>query len=257
MDLGYEWFIQKIYERSGIDLRYYKRTQMERRINALMRSMNIDNYAEYLRLLVREPAHYRKFIDHLTINVSEFYRNPQHWEVLEKKILPELKAANAHLKIWSAGCSTGEEPYTLAIIVSEQLCGTQSRILATDIDRGVLAKAKEGVYSSKAVANVPPRLLEKYFERNGDHFVVRDSLKQLITWRQHDLLCDEFPTQCDLILCRNVVIYFTEEAKSKLYQRFAQALRKGGVLFIGSTEQIFQARELGLSTKATFFYQKN
>jgi chemotaxis protein methyltransferase CheR len=99
---------------------------------------------------------------------------------LEQKILPELKAANPNLKIWSAGCSTGEEPYTLAIVASEQLWGTQSRILATDIDQAVLAKAKEGIYPGKAMVNVPPRLLDKYFERQGDNYIARDVLKKLI-----------------------------------------------------------------------------
>ncbi len=252
----YEWFVIKFRERSGIDLSSYKRPQMERRIKSLMRSQNVNSYEEYIRLLAQDAAHYQKFLDHMTINVSEFFRNQSHWNILQDKVVPELLQNNSMLRVWSAGCSTGEEPYSLAMTLLEKAPGKFQKILATDLDNKVLEKAQKGIYNAKAVAGVPGSWLKKYFTSREDNFIIKDELKKWVTFQKHDLLKDSYPTNCDLILCRNVVIYFTEEAKTRLYQRFHQALRKGGVLFIGSTEQIFQARELGLTSIATFFYQK-
>ena len=252
----YQWFIKKVHEKTGIDLASYKRPQMERRINSLMRSQNIGNYEEYVQLLSKDPVQYRKFTDHITINVSEFFRNFSHWEVLQNQILPDLLSRSRTLKVWSAGCSTGEEPYSLTIILLEKAAGRFHKVIATDIDRQVLEKAQKGIYSSKTVSSVPEPWLKKYFVQNDGNFIIKDEVKKWLSFQQHDLLKDSYPSNCDLILCRNVVIYFTEEAKTRLYQRFQQALKKGGVLFIGSTEQIFQARELGLRSIATFFYQK-
>jgi chemotaxis protein methyltransferase CheR len=256
MEDKYQWFIKKVLDRSGIDLSSYKRPQMERRINSLMRSQNVNNYEDYLQLLIRDGAHYHKFLDHITINVSEFFRNPSHWQVLQDKVLPELLSGKSSLKVWSAGCSTGEEPYTLAMVLLEKLAGRFNNIIATDIDRLAIEKAQKGAYSQKAIAGVPGSWLKKYFSQNNESYIIKEEVKKWVDFKQHDLLKDRYPNNCDLILCRNVVIYFTEEAKLRLYQGFQQALRPGGILFIGSTEQIFQARELGLKSIATFFYQK-
>lgn len=253
--LGWEWFIKKVVRKNGIDLQAYKRPQMERRINSFMRTVGARSYADLITLCEEDQEVNRRFVEHLTINVSEFFRNNNHWEVLRQQIIPELVKEKTPLKIWSAGCSTGEEPYSLAIMLQEYFPGQAARIWATDLDQVVLNKAKTGIYSEKAVQGVPPSLIKKYFKRDPDYQIV-DSIKQMVRFEKHDLLADRFPVDLDLILCRNVVIYFTEEAKEKLYRKFALALRKNGVLFIGSTEQIFMARELDLRSIATFFYQK-
>lgn len=221
-----------------------------------MRTAGTYNYAELVKLFDDNPEVYRRFVEHLTINVSEFFRNSNHWDILRNQIIPELLKEKSPLRIWSAGCSTGEEPYSLAIMMHEYFPGQATRILATDLDQVVLNKAKNGIYSEKAVSGVPSHLIKKYFTFDAGNYQVASSIKQMVRFEKHDLLADKFPGEFDLILCRNVVIYFTEEAKEKLYRRFAQALRKNGVLFIGSTEQIFQARELDLRSIATFFYQK-
>jgi len=252
---GWEWFVRKFYQKSGIDLSSYKRPQMERRINSFMRTLGVANYAELIKVFEENPDIHRRFVEHLTINVSEFFRNANHWETLRNQIIPELIKRRTPLKIWSAGCSTGEEPYSLAIMMQEYFPGHVQRIWATDLDQVVLNKAKNGIYSAKAVQGVPIHLLKKYFSHDSDYQVV-ESIKQMVKFERHDLLKDRFPGDFDLILCRNVVIYFTEEAKEKLFHKFAQALAKDGILFIGSTEQIFQARELNLKSVATFFYQK-
>ncbi len=257
MDNDWEVFITRFEALSRIDLKSYKRPQMERRINSFMRSVNTNNYSSFINLLSTNKEIYRKFLDHITINVSEFFRNSNHWEILEKRIVPELLKDNKALKIWSAGCSTGEEAYSLAIMCNERHISLSEPILATDIDNEVLEKAGMGIYSEKAIQSMPPAYLKKYFTAEGNYYKVNSNIKQMVRFQQQDLLKTTFGRGFDLILCRNVVIYFTEESKQRLYQKFCDALRPRGVLFIGSTEQIFQARELGLQSIATFFYQKS
>lgn len=255
-EYGWEWFIKKVREKSSIDLTAYKRPQMERRINSFMRSNGAQDYASFIKMINENHELYRKFIEHLTINVSEFFRNKTHWDVLRNKIIPALLADRNRLKIWSAGCSTGEEPYSLAILMKEYFPGRFDQILATDIDIEALNKAKTGLYSPKAVQAMLPETVNKYFIDEGNYLRIKDDIKQQVRFERHDLLKDPYPTDLDLILCRNVVIYFTEETKDKLYRKFVNALRSKGVLFVGSTEQIFQYRELGLVSVDTFFYQK-
>ncbi len=253
-----EWdvFIRKFEALSKIDLKSYKRPQMERRINSFMRTVQTDDYKSFIALLSSNHEIYRKFLDHITINVSEFFRNANHWDIMEKQIIPVLLKDHKKLKIWSAGCSTGEEAYSLAMMCNESRIDLSDQILATDIDNEVLEKAALGIYSSKAVQTLPSYYLEKYFLPEGNFYCIKDSIKKMVRFQQQDLLKDNFGRAFDLILCRNVVIYFTEASKQGLYRKFCDALRPGGILFIGSTEQIFQARELGLQSIATFFYQK-
>lgn len=253
---AYEVFLQDLRRRKGLDLTGYKRPQMERRINSLMRSLKVDDYTAYLDLMEREIQHWRKFVDTLTINVSEFYRNPPQWQVLESKIIPELMQKSNSLKIWSAGCSTGEEPYTLSMVLMQNFPHLSFSVNASDIDDEVLNKARAGVYGDKAVVNLPKIYLAKYFHRQGNTYTVTDEVKKKIKFYKHNLLKDIFDHNYDLILCRNVVIYFTEESKAYLYKGFYDALRPGGILFTGSTEQIFQAREIGYSLVASFFYKR-
>ncbi|MEN6462737.1 MAG: protein-glutamate O-methyltransferase CheR [Syntrophomonas sp.] len=253
---SWEWFIKKFESLSKIDLNAYKRPQMERRINSFMRSVNSNDYVSFINILGADKQLYRKFIEHLTINVSEFFRNSNHWTVLEKEIIPELLAGHSQIKVWSAGCSTGEEPYSLAMLFKEKFAGRVDKIIATDIDNEVLEKAAIGLYTEKAAQTIPEYFRKKYLVREGEYYRINDTIKKMVQFKQHDLLKDVYTHDFDLILCRNVVIYFTEDTKQKLYRRFAEALRTRGVIFIGSTEQIFQAKELGLKSIATFFYQK-
>lgn len=253
---AYETFLQDLRRRKGLDLTGYKRPQMERRINSLMRGLKITDYTAYLDLMDKEIQHWRKFVDTLTINVSEFYRNPPQWQVLETKIVPELMKMSNSLKMWSAGCSTGEEPYTLAMVLMQNFPGLNFTITASDIDDEVLNKARAGVYNDKALVNLPKSYQIRYFRQHEGTYTVNDEVKKKIKFIKQNLLKDVFDHNYDLILCRNVVIYFTEESKSYLYRRFYEALRPGGVLFTGSTEQIFQAREIGYTLAASFFYKK-
>lgn len=255
-DKGWEWFIKRFEVLSKIDLMAYKRPQMERRINSFMRSAGCADYESFIEQLRTDKDLLGKFLEHITINVSEFFRNTNHWQVLEDTVIPTLLKARGKLRIWSAGCSTGEEPYSLAIMAQEKGYSLGDRILASDLDIEVLNKAQQGVYAERALQGVPGTILNKYFIRGDNSYTIKPEIKNLVRFKKHDLLRDPFPRDYDLILCRNVVIYFTEETKQNLYRRFTNSLRPGGVLFIGSTEQIFNNRELGLHTLSTFFYKK-
>lgn len=255
---SYERFLLDLKNNLNLDLSGYKRPQMERRINSLMGTLGFtNNYDGFLREMKRNENIYNRFLNHLTINVSEFFRNPAQWQVLEKKIIPTLLSGGKSLKIWSAGCSTGEEPYTLAMLMSEVFPTVFYSILATDFDSKALDKAIAGCYSTKEIQGIPEKNLKKYFNVQGETYHANAELKKGISFKRHNLLLDVFPEQMDLIVCRNVVIYFKEETKEQLYRRFHKALSPGGILFMGSTEQIIQAREMGFESVATFFYKKS
>lgn len=253
---SYEKFIVDLVRVLKVDLSGYKRPQMERRINTLMRSLDIKSYDDFIQTMRKDKEIYERFMKHITINVSEFFRNNSQWKVLETKILPELLKKTPNLKIWSAGCSTGEECYSLAMLLSEKFPQGRHSIWATDFDKNVLMKAKEGYYLKKNIVGIPDTYLKKYFDPFEEGFKAKDSLKSIIKFDHHNLLRDKFPQNCDLILCRNVVIYFTEETKFELYKRFFSALRPQGILFTGSTEQIIRAKEIGYESAAVFFYQR-
>ena len=256
-DREWEEFVVSLNKITNINLQYYKRPQMERRINGFMHQQGISKYKDFLELLRTDKVVCEKFVLHLTINVSEFFRNPTNWQSLENEILPELrKERGGPLKIWSAGCSTGEEPYSLAMLVKEKNIDIKNHILATDLDLGVLDKAKKGEYTEKEAEGVPPAWRKKYLNFDGKTYTVTNDIKKMIRFNRQDLLKDSFETDFDLILCRNVVIYFTEESKKVLYSKFVNALRTKGALFVGSTEQIFNARDIGLVPKKIFFYIK-
>lgn len=257
MAYDYEYFKKAVFDLTAIDLNAYKQQQMKRRIDTLISKNGIKEYDKYLQLLKTDQARFEEFVNYLTINVSEFYRNPEQWQVLDKEVIPELIGKyGKNLKVWSAACSTGDEPYSLVMALSRHLPLSQIKIIATDIDKQVIAKAKTGLYGEKSLAGVPDDLKQKYFTKIGPSYQISQEIKDRVEFKQHNLLKDEYPTDCHLIVCRNVLIYFTEEAKVEVYKRFARALKSGGILFIGSTEQIITYKEIGYERKNSFFYLK-
>jgi len=253
----YEDFKAEIYRLSSVDLNAYKERQMKRRINSLIRKKGHDSYDSYIKLLKEDKLEYEKFLTYLTINVSEFFRNSSQWEVLENEIFPYLfNRFSKSINIWSAACSTGDEPYSLAMIMSKYTSLNNINIIATDIDKQILDKARLGLYNDKAIASVPSEFKSKYFSKDGELFKITDDIKNCITFKQHNLLKDTYPKNLDLIVCRNVLIYFTEEAKNKIYEQFNRSLKIGGILFVGSTEQIIQSYKFGLEPIKSFFYKK-
>ena len=221
---------------SKIDLNSYKEKQMKRRIETLITKNHINSYKDYVALIKKDKDKFEQFVNFLTINVSEFYRNPEQWVILDREVFPDLiKKFGKNLKIWSAACSTGDEPYSLVMALSKHIPIKQIKIIATDIDKQVLDKARMGLYNEKSIAAVPPEFKKKYFTQIGSSYQISDNL----------------------IVCRNVLIYFTEDAKEEIYQKFNSALVSQGILFIGSTEQIMNYKDLNYQRMQSFFFQKN
>ncbi len=257
MAYDYEYFKKAVYDLTKIDLNAYKEKQMKRRIDTLIAKNNIVGYDKYIAALKANSNLFEEFVNYLTINVSEFYRNVDQWQILDKDIFPDLiKRYGNNLKIWSAACSTGDEPYSLVMALSRHLPLSQIKIYATDLDKQVIAKAKTGLYSEKSIAGVPDDLKRKYFTKVGPSFQIADEIKSRVDFQEHNLLKDAYMTDFHLIVCRNVLIYFTEEAKEVIFRKFQRSLKQGGYLFIGSTEQIMNHKDVGFVRKNSFFYQK-
>lgn len=258
MGYDYEYFKKEVFSLTKIDLNSYKEKQMKRRIDTLIAKHKVTGYDKFIELIRKDSKVFSDFVNYLTINVSEFYRNPEQWQLLDKEIFPELiRKFGKSLKIWSAACSTGDEPYSLVMALSRHVPLNQIRIIATDIDKQVIEKAKLGLYNEKSIAGVPDDFKKKYFEKVGPSYKISDEIKSRVEFKQHNLLKDTYPDRCDLIVCRNVLIYFTEEAKLEIFKKFNDSLKNTGILFIGSTEQIINYREIGYERKNSFFYVKD
>ena len=256
-DKDWELFKQQLNRKTGIDLQLYKEQQMRRRINNLIQKTPFKSYTSFFGDAVRDKQKFADFIEYLTINVSEFFRNPDKFDILENDVIPYLLKRSESLNVWSAGCSIGAEPYTLSIILKETAPGKRHRILASDLDIEIIAKAKKGVYTADEIKAMRPDRKVKYFTKTTDgKFAIKPEIKMAVDFRRHNLLKDRFETNFDLILCRNVVIYFTEEAKAELYKNFFKALKPGGILFVGGTESILNSRQIGYETYKPFFYQR-
>lgn len=252
----YEWFIKAFHPKSGLDLNFYKQNQMQRRIISFMTSHKYQTFPDFMKALNEDPVLYDAFFKHLTINVSQFFRDVNQWKTLRETIFPKLIEGKTNLKLWSAGCSSGQEPYSLAITLMEYFPHIKFSVLATDIDVNVLKQARDGIYKQNDFTSTPPELLHKYFTLTDKGYQIKDSVKRQITFKPQNLLTDRFESGFDFLACRNVVIYFTEEAKEMLYRKFIQSLNKGGILFTGSTEHLFGMNNLGLKSVSSFFYQK-
>ena len=249
-------FKGKLKAKTEIDLDLYKEPQMKRRIGNLVTRANMNSYVTYFDDVCKSKDTFAEFIEYLTINVSEFFRTPEKFSKLETDVIPDLLTRSSKLNIWSAGCSIGAEPYSLAMIMKEMTPNVRHRILASDLDIEILAKAKKGIYTDNELKSISPQRKTKYFDKTPDgNYAVKQEIKSCIEFKRHNLLKDRFETGFDLILCRNVVIYFTEEAKDQLYTNFFNALKPGGILFVGATEAILNFRKMGYTSFQPFFYQ--
>jgi chemotaxis protein methyltransferase CheR len=239
-----------------IDTEGYKENQLKRRIEHLIHTQGFQGYEDYIGALKTDQKQRELFLDRLTINVSEFFRNANAFEVLEKRVLPALLKTKKKLKIWSAACSNGAEPYSVAIILKEISPLVNHQIDATDIDKKILEVAKTGCYKKELLKNVPPQRLKKYFVETNNLWCLGDEIKEKVKFRQHDLLKNDFPSGYDLIICRNVAIYFNRESQKKLYEKFFCSLNDEGILFTGATEYILNHKELGFEIIYPWFYKK-
>lgn len=253
----YEEFKVDVLRLTKIDLNFYKEKQMRRRIDTLATKNGAKSYAEFVQMIKTDKEKFEQFVNFLTINVSEFYRNPDQWKLMDEQVIPKIiKEQKRPIKIWSAACSTGDEPYSLAMAFSKHIPLSDIKIMATDIDKQVIEHAKVGLYAEKSIAAVPDDLKKKYFTKIGNSYQISDDIKKCVTFKEHNLLKDTYPKDYDLILCRNVVIYFTDEAKNMIYKNFFDSLKTHGVLFIGSTEQISNYKDIGFNRMSSFYFEK-
>lgn len=238
---------RKISLEAGLSLDAYKDKCLRRRIAVRMRACGVHSYAEYQALLDINQAEYERLKDAITINVTRFYRNADTWNVL-RTLLPEVCAADRHeVRAWSAGCSSGEEAYTLAMLIADHLEreGKPERLSlltvdATDVDRQCLERAQEARYRRDALTEVPPSLARRYFEGDGEECRVVERVRRRVVVRAQDLSIDPPPRRnYHLILCRNVVIYFGRSTQERVFSAFADALAPGGLLILGKVETLF------------------
>jgi chemotaxis protein methyltransferase CheR len=225
-------------ERRGLMVTSYKEPCLRRRLAVRMRARGVHTFRAYAAVLEKEPAEFDKLLDALTINVTKFYRNPETYAVLREHVALPLAATNRQATVWSAGCASGEEPYTLAILLREAGVN-RLRIDATDLDPGALAALERGSYPASAVEEVAPELLARWFAE-GPPWTVLPAVRRVVRAIRHDLTRDPAPEPpYDLITCRNVVIYFDRQAQERLFQIFFEALRPGGYLLLGKVETLF------------------
>ncbi len=253
----YTEFCEGIRRLTGIDLTLYKRAQMERRIRTFAERRGATSLPAYLDVLAADREQLEGFLDRVTINVSQLWRNPEQFTRLADQVIPEL-AAEGRLRCWSAGCSYGAEAFTVAAIAHTVAPGARIEVHGTDIDRRMVDRAREGVFSADDARSVPRDQLQRWFEPlEGGRFRARPELRAVTRFEPGDLLRDRFPqARYDLVLCRNVVIYFTEDVRDRLHAGLVETLRPGGYLMIGSSERVASPAALGLTTVHPFIYRK-
>lgn len=241
---------------TGIDLSQYKRPQMERRLRTFYAKRGMNLLTDAIPQLRNDPAHLEELLDRITINVSQLWRNPEQWELIRSRVLPELGESD-QVRAWSAGCSYGAEAYTLATLCHIALPGKRVSIHGTDIDKRMVERARLGVFSEDDARSAPEQLMRIGFDRVQDGWRAKLNLRSMTRFDAGDLLQMRLRASAyDLILCRNTVIYFAEPIRDELHARLADALRPGGYLVIGSTERVSQANALGLSMQHPFIYRK-
>jgi len=233
----------KVEREHGLTLSSYKQPCLKRRLAVRMRARGVHTYTAYAQVLDREPAEYDLLLDALTINVTRFFRNPETFALLREQVVPRLWAAPGPVAVWSAGCASGEEPYSLALLFAEHARAgalrTRLRVDATDLDPGALAALRRASYPASALVDVPPELKARFFSA-GPPYVVDPAVARVVRPLAHDLTRDPPPQPpYQLIVCRNVVIYFDRPTQERLFASFVDALAPGGLLLLGKVETLF------------------
>ncbi|CAA9332019.1 MAG: Multidomain signal transduction protein including CheB-like methylesterase, CheR-like methyltransferase and BaeS-like histidine kinase [uncultured Gemmatimonadaceae bacterium] len=248
----FEALLQYMKRSRGFDFGGYKRASLMRRIDKRMQGVGVAGYAAYVDYLEVHPDEFEQLFNSVLINVTGFFRDPEAWEHVAREIVPTLlaaKRADEQVRVWSAGCATGEEAYTLAIVLAEAL-GVEGfrervKIYATDIDEDALTQARQAAYSDDQLADVPAELREKYFEPSaGGRFTFRGDLRRAVIFGRHNLATDAPISRVDLLVCRNALMYFNAEAQYRILVRFHFALNEGGTLFLGRAETLLARTSL-------------
>jgi chemotaxis protein methyltransferase CheR len=264
-DADFELYRKLIYDASGIHFSATNRSILESRLKERLREKKLEGLKEYYQLLLGDKEELKTLLDSVTTNLTRFFRNQPHFDALEKFVVPELikirgSAPDRKLRVWSAGCSTGEEPFTVAMLMKEILpAGWSCEVVASDISLKSLMVGKEGFYPESRVQGVPEAYLVKYFERKADGYQIKDDIKKLVRFDYHNLKNDSGQRNLDIVFCRNVLIYFDEAAQKATVERFYEAMAPKSFLFIGHSESLF-----GMNTKFEFvktdwacFYRKS
>ncbi|BCA54756.1 Chemotaxis protein methyltransferase CheR [Nitrospira sp. KM1] len=244
----FERFRRLIYDESGISLGEQKRSLLASRLSKRLRDLGFATFSEYYNRLMEDPAsdEFTRMLDLISTNKTDFFREPKHFEFLRDRILPELAKAK-QIRIWSSACSSGEEPYTIAMTLYDSVQNPSEwdfKILASDLSTRVLARAASGVYDEERVRDVPPEVVKRHFLRGRGSSVgnikIKPHLGQIIRFRRLNLMDDHYPIKSplDLIFCRNVMIYFDRPTQERLVNKFHRYLKPGGYLFIGHSESL-------------------
>jgi chemotaxis protein methyltransferase CheR len=263
-DADFEQYKNFIYQESGITFTPTNRSILESRLKERLRGVGIDSVKTYFAKISTNKEELRNFLDTITTNLTRFFRNQAHFDALEHFVIPELikikqKGGSNTIKIWSAGCSTGEEPYTIAMLLSEILPPSwKFEILASDISLKCLMAAKEGFYQDSRMVGIPDSYLKKYWDKVDGGYKIHADLMSKIRFDYHNLKNDSGQRNLDLVFCRNVIIYFDEAAQTAVINRFWDAMASKSFLFIGHSESLF-----GMKTQFEFvrtewatFYRK-
>ncbi len=243
----------------GVDLLQYKRGQMERRVRTFAQRRGTPDLEAYGARLKADQEELDAFLDRVTINVSHLWRHEDQWTALGRTILPELANRRGRVRCWSAGSSYGAEAFTLAAIAKDSIPNARVEIHGTDLDKRMVARARAGRFSAEDARTAPPALLKKWFDPADEGgWQAKSELMRMTSFEVGDLLrMPVQPGRYDLIMCRNTVIYFTEEVRDALHARLATALAPGGYLVVGTSERVADPRALSLTSPFHFIYRKN
>jgi two-component system, chemotaxis family, CheB/CheR fusion protein len=250
-DPQFEALLLYLKESRGFDFTGYKRSSLIRRVGRRMAQIAVPDYTEYLDFLQVHPEEFTALFNTILINVTGFFRDAEAWDHVRAEVLPSILAAkdpDAPVRVWSAGCASGEEAYTLAMVIAETLGPEEFRrrakIYATDVDEEGLTQARHASYSERDIRGLPPDLLDKYFEANSNRYTFRKDLRRSVIFGRNDLVQDAPISRIDLLVCRNALMYFNAETQARILSRFHFALAPGGVLFLGKAEMLLSHTSL-------------
>jgi chemotaxis protein methyltransferase CheR len=258
-------FRDRIYDESGIHFSASNRTILESRLKERLRKSELASIDDYFQVIASKEEEMKVLLDSVTTNLTRFFRNTSHFDTLENYVFPDLvnqkkNTGEKKLRVWSAGCSTGEEPYSIAMMMKEVLpAGFTGEVTASDLSLKSLMTAKEGFYPDNRMNGVSDHYLKRYYDRVGNGYMVKDEIKKMVTFDYHNLKNDSGKRNLDVIFCRNVIIYFDEVAQEAVINKFYDALSNHSFLFIGHSESLF-----GMKTQFEFLktdwaciYRKN
>ncbi len=235
----------------GFDFTGYKRSSIERRVSKRMAEVGVERYDEYIDYLQLNSGEFAELFNTLLINTTAFFRDPQAWNILAGEVVPQLLAArppDSPLRIWSAGCASGEEPYTVAMVFARVMGDAAFRervkIYATDVDEEALEQARHGAYLPRQIEDIPRDALERFFEQTDQRFVFRKDLRRCVIFGRNDLVQDAPISHIDLLVCRNTLMYFTAETQAQILRRLHFALDDDGVLMLGRSEMLITHADL-------------